>query len=434
MLLAAAITMAAAPVADAAIAAIGPVNPANGFPATVTDTAGVALNLPVPVIGNGLVAPTMIFGPPDPANAFSRAIGFDQEAFYYFAREVFDTPMGRAECSFGVEAAFINGATLNGQQMVFSRIRLRLNTATVPGNYTVTHPYGTTVIPVTALDIQRNRGMNFTQDVILWQLGATVTLAANVGPFLRPTTMALGVDPAAWFGDGVTLGTVTGSPTGFNGIRIVGPPGSGLDVTVSDQWQVSGHRAAAPPPPAGPVILSPAIGSALTAATTTFVLGPGPAGTTQQAVWIGSTAGAFDLAALFVPNNSFTVTLPTDGRVIFVRVWAQVGGVWSPIGDVTFNAMVGTPSALVAPNPAVPMVGAVQNFVWDRGVGVALADHAIWVGSTPNGFDIAALFVNGLGQRVTVPTDGRQLFVKIWSKVGGTWVSNSYQFTAPSAP
>ncbi|MBI5686302.1 MAG: hypothetical protein HZC54_14610, partial [Verrucomicrobia bacterium] len=266
----------------------------------------------------------------------------------------------------------------------------------------------------------------------LWTLGATVTLNGNYNTFLKATTLALGVDPALWIGDGATIGTVTGSPTGFNAVRVTGP---GIDVTSDNQWLVSGHIAqAAPPPPATGLVLTPAIGSTLTAPTTTFILGPGPAGNTQQAVWVGSTVGAFDLAALFVPNSSFTVTLPTDGRTIHMRVWSQVNGVWAADGDVTFTAMTAAPSALLSPSPLVPMTGAVQNFVFNTGAAVKDEDHAIWVGSAPDGFDIGAYFVKGHGQRVTVPTDGRAIHVKIWSKVNGTWTGQNYQFTAPVAP
>ncbi|MBI5683438.1 MAG: hypothetical protein HZC54_00025 [Verrucomicrobia bacterium] len=437
VLLAAAMAMAAMPAANAALLAIGPVDPANGFPASVMDSTGLAVDMPTPVIGDGFTPPTMIFAPPDAGNAFSTTLGFDGEAFYAYADSVFDTAtMGTFTAVFGVEATFEGGVAINGTQVVMSRNRFRLRNATVAGDYTITHPFGTKVVTVTQADIDAGNGLNFTEDITLWHLGATVTLVGNYDSFLKATTLAVGVDPAAWIGDGATIGTVTGSPTDNNAIRIQGPPGSGLDMTVADQWLVSGHIAtAAPPPPAPPaVIISPAPGATLTEPPTTFVLGPGPVNNTQQAVWVGTTAGGHELAAEYVPNSCFTVPLPTDGQTIHVRVWSQVNGVWSSDGDFTYTAMAAAPSVLLHPVPGATLVGAEQQFICDTGVGVDPKDHAIWVGSTPDGFDIAAFFVKGCGKRVTVPTDGRTLYVKVWSLVNGTWMSNSYQFTAPVAP
>ena len=68
-----------------------------------------------------------------------------------------------------------------------------------------------------------------------------------IGPipwrFLRATTMAAGVDPAQWIGDGVTVSTITGGFNGVNIFRIEGPDigGVGVDFIESDQFTVSGH-------------------------------------------------------------------------------------------------------------------------------------------------------------------------------------------------
>ncbi|MBI5683434.1 MAG: hypothetical protein HZC54_00005, partial [Verrucomicrobia bacterium] len=83
VLLAAAMAMAVAPAAQAQLGAFGAVNATSGYPATVTDSTGLVLDLPAPVLGDGLNPPTMIFDPPG-VGALEQAIGFATEAFYAY--------------------------------------------------------------------------------------------------------------------------------------------------------------------------------------------------------------------------------------------------------------------------------------------------------------------------------------------------------------
>lgn len=65
--------------AHAALAAVGPVSPQNGFPLWYQDTNGLALELCLD--GDGALGPCL-FDPVDPANPYSVQIGFGDEAFY----------------------------------------------------------------------------------------------------------------------------------------------------------------------------------------------------------------------------------------------------------------------------------------------------------------------------------------------------------------
>ncbi|MFZ2446699.1 MAG: hypothetical protein WAW37_10105 [Syntrophobacteraceae bacterium] len=241
--------LAIAQVGYCALSQVGPVFPTdptdpayNGYPLWYRDSTGVVLELPVPPAGDGVNAPTMIFDPVVGTNPFSGQIGFGTEAFYYLANSKMDLPNGgKAELVMGIEAAFAQGDAIDGDQITFSRIRIRID-APVAGTYTITHPYGSKTFEVTAPGI---RAINSTADTGAAGPVFTGALKGAIGPYLKATTMAPGVDPTQWIGDGATLTTVTGSPNAFNKFRIDGPPtsdlgGPGVSFIETDQFTVSG--------------------------------------------------------------------------------------------------------------------------------------------------------------------------------------------------
>ena len=162
----------------------------------------MALELPVPPLGTALtvppppnpISPTMVFDPPIPGNAFSNQIGFGAECFYWVGDADFTLanfpPRAGLKIVFraGLEASFGTGAALNGDQMVFSRIRFNIAqglTAADAGTYVVHHPYGEETIVFTAADVAK--GIRFTRDIGLTPLNFAEALGGDVGPFLVQT-------------------------------------------------------------------------------------------------------------------------------------------------------------------------------------------------------------------------------------------------------
>jgi len=196
------------------------------------------------------------------SNAVAVRAGFDTEAFYFNAKadpKNFQTAYGKIVTTIGLEASYANGTPTEGQQVVFSRIRIKAPVK-VAGTYTLTHPWGSETINVTAADINStNKGIFFTKDFGLntgWNpAGAGWSPVAPPGGFysvLQPgNTMSTFLralspaPPAGWIGDGVTLSTVTGSPTGYNTVRLQGPDpnldGKGHNFVETSLWVVSGH-------------------------------------------------------------------------------------------------------------------------------------------------------------------------------------------------
>jgi hypothetical protein len=203
----------------------GPVDPATGYPLWFEDANGLRLEL---VLDNDPLAP-VIGELPDPASPLSFPGNFPDESFYFTAEaelEVGGTGVvGRARIILALEAAFGGaGAPAPGANVVFARIRIRMDDLIPGAKYIVTHPYGVT----DELEAD-DRGRVFeTLDLgIAENNTAKVIESGQVAPFL---TWDVGAPPG-YIGDGVTAHKIAGSPFGTNFVRI---EGSGIAQGVSN--------------------------------------------------------------------------------------------------------------------------------------------------------------------------------------------------------
>jgi cyclophilin family peptidyl-prolyl cis-trans isomerase len=175
-------------------------------------------------------------------------------------------------------------------------------------------------------------------------------------------------------------------------------------------------------------MLAPAPGSTLPGAATTFSWDAG-VNATGYALWIGSTAGAYDLAAESTGTNlSRTVTLPVDGRTLYVRLWSLINGTWQST-DHTYAAVPPVPAQMLSPANGSTNTSASVTFNWNAGAGVS--QYALWVGSASNSSDLfAQVLGTNRSRTLTLPTDGRALYVRLWSQGYNGWVSNDYRYKA----
>jgi hypothetical protein len=195
--------------------AVGPTDPVHGFPLWYEDADGVRLELGLDPTDPNLPALEL----PTPGAPVSFPDNFPDEAFYFLAEAemLVGGPAGgaRARLILALEAAFGGtGAVLDGQQMVFGRVRLRIDDVEPGATYTATHPYG--VISGEADE----RGRVFETEDIGAPGDFTSPFASSIGPFLRWAANR----PAGYLGDGVAERTViTGvaGPAGF--FRLEGP-------------------------------------------------------------------------------------------------------------------------------------------------------------------------------------------------------------------
>jgi K319L-like, PKD domain len=202
------------------ITTVGPVNPNNGFPDWYRDSNGIDLQPcddPQDKYCGGAVAA------PDNTAPITFPDNFPDEFFYMSADADSLTSAGgnKVLASFALEGAFANPGVHAGDQIVFSRIRYRINAGLQPStDYKVTQPYGTDTIT------SDDTGALFvTQDVGVSPGDFAQATKGRVGPFLTwaKTADPTDVPPANYIGDGITPHTVTGSQLGTNFVRIQGP-------------------------------------------------------------------------------------------------------------------------------------------------------------------------------------------------------------------
>ena len=197
------------------LAEVGPIDPQTGFPFWYEDSTGLRLEL-VWREGDDN-APVVL----DQESGTLRGNPFPGEAFYMSAETEFTAGAGnrtaRIRVILALEATFGGtGEVMDGQQIVFGRIRFRVRDGLPETAYKLTHPYGT--VEGTTDDSGR---VTVTEDIGVTPLDFTGALGSSIAPFLRWTP-----DPdlpPGYVGDGTTEHTVTGSPFGTNFALVEGP-------------------------------------------------------------------------------------------------------------------------------------------------------------------------------------------------------------------
>src|SRR6185295_4717091 len=80
---------------------------------------------------------------PNPAAPIAFPGNFFEEWFYWQGGARLTLPNGGiGNLVMALEGAFLNGPVVPGDQIVFSRLRVRVNGLIPNATYTVTHPYG----------------------------------------------------------------------------------------------------------------------------------------------------------------------------------------------------------------------------------------------------------------------------------------------------
>jgi hypothetical protein len=220
--------------------------------------------------------------------------------------------------------------------------------------------------------------------------------------------------------------TVTGLPSDGRPIYVtLWAKVNGVFSTRSYNYTAADGRAA---------ITSPAPGTTLPSSTATFSWSAG-ANVTEYYLYVGSSMGGYDLyEGSQGLNRSKTVTaLPTDGRTIHVRLWSRIGGTFQT-RDFTFvaSSQATSPAVVTTPTPGTTFGGSSVTFGWSTGSGVT--EYYLYVGSTPGGYDLyEASQGTNLSKTVTgLPTDGRTIHVRLWSRIGGMFQTRDFTFVAAS--
>lgn len=189
-------------------------------------------------------------------------------------------------------------------------------------------------------------------------------------------------------------------------------------------------------PPAKAAMSSPAAGAALAATSATFSWTAGTAVSRyylMAGLWKGgNTLFNQDLGT----SQSATVNgLPSDGRRVFVRLFSYIDSAWQ-YNDYEYDAYDATPgpaakAVLTVPAAGATLTGSSASFAWTAG---KKADgYFLFIGDWQGGNSrYSQYFASGTTSAAVsgLPTDGRLLFVRLWSIINGQWEFNDYQVRA----
>gem|GEM_PF-6035108 len=223
-----------------------PTPPGHGFPLWYTATDGMSLELCVdenavnaanPLNPLCLLARSEL---PDPTAPVSFPTNFWPEIFWTrvdadLSTNTFIDPVtqqtvnGTALLVTALEGSFTTVPAV-GENIVFARIRVRIDNPVAGANFKVTHPFGVNTFNNVPAGL---RALNFTDDVGIPILPPpppdySSVLLGPIGPFLRwtaPDFPVLDQHGNAYIGDPNIPHQMTGSPFATNFFRIEGPPG-----------------------------------------------------------------------------------------------------------------------------------------------------------------------------------------------------------------
>ncbi|WHY02996.1 hypothetical protein [Neobacillus sp. DY30] len=177
---------------------VGPIGE-YGYPVWYKDSKGKRLELCVDATDRlcGFVAGEFAEGPLSVENG-----NFHEEAFYQLAGTEITMPSGGdAVATFALEAAWANEIVQDGDQIVFGRVRFRIDDLQIGKEYIISHPYGVDKITATPADPDETGAndpgeIRFVEDIGI-NGGFEGAKTSRIGTFLEWDTGA----PPGYVGD-----------------------------------------------------------------------------------------------------------------------------------------------------------------------------------------------------------------------------------------
>jgi len=160
-------------------------------------------------------------------------------------------------------------------------------------------------------------------------------------------------------------------------------------------------------------------------------------GASMYQLWIGTTpgsanVGAYPSASQLTSATSLTASgLPMNGQPLYVRLVSLIGGAYYFHDYVYSTVLIPAPGNIVSPLNNATLLGGTATFTW---TGVGVSGYQLWIGSAPGASDLGIFPAgNGLTMQTSatitgLPVDGRKVYVRLWSAMGGTYVSTDAQY------
>ena len=125
--------------------------------------------------------------------------------------------------------------------------------------------------------------------------------------------------------------------------------------------------------------------------------------------------------------------LPTDGSQLYVRLGTRFDSGWQ-YSDTSYrtadNRAPNSSAAMTSPQPGATLPGATASFAWT--LPRDASEVFLYVGNSAGAND---LWGGSLGTRTNVtfsglPTDGRSIWLRLWTRTQSGWVFADYNYRA----
>ena len=169
----------------------------------------------------------------------------------------------------------------------------------------------------------------------------------------------------------------------------------------------------------------------MTSGTTTFTWSGATGNVTAYYVWIGTSPGTANIGGYTPPpGTSLTVTLPTTGATIYVRLWTQINGTTMLYNDYTYTEATISAATMTLPTPSSTLTSGTTTFTWSGATGNVTA-YYVWIGTSPGTANIGGYTPPpGTSLTVNLPTTGATIYVRLWTQINGTtMLYNDYTYT-----
>jgi hypothetical protein len=219
------------------LTAVGPVSESDGFPVWYKDDTNTKLEFCLDQND-----PNCGFLPgdvPDETKPVSFPDNWPEEIFYFLAGSDVTAPGGGSiVATLGLEATFANGAIVDGDQIVFGRVRFVGKGLTPNTTYTITHPYG-----VDKLTSDGDGALKYVEDIGV-NGGFGASLNSRIGPFLKWDPAVAPAAPQGYLGDPNVEHAITGSPFNTNVLKACATGADGTEACAqNEQFTVQGKIA-----------------------------------------------------------------------------------------------------------------------------------------------------------------------------------------------
>lgn len=182
----------------------------------------------------------------------------------------------------------------------------------------------------------------------------------------------------------------------------------------------------------GPSITSPVAGATLLGSSENFEWNTSSTSASDWWLYVGTSLGAYDIydsGSLGLSNSHNVTGLPTDGSLIYVRLWYKSGS-WKSV-DTVYTAFGQAPS-ITAPLPNGTLSAASETFSWVSN-DVSVSEWWLYAGSTEGGsnlYNSGSISPATTSHTInTLPIDGSTVYIRLWYK-DGSWKSVDTTYTA----